>query len=405
MRERQEPRPVKPAALVAAAVGAALLWGTLRTRAGEPARGNIDLANLPTQTVTVRKQHYGTMPDGTDVSLYTLSNRRQMRVTVTDYGATITGVFVPDAAGHVANVLLHLDSLDDYLKGHPLFGSLVGRYANRIAGAAFEIDGVRYRLTPNAGANHIHGGRVGFQKIVWRSRPLREPNRVGVELTHVSPDGNEGYPGRLKVTVVYGLTDENQLIMEYRATTDKPTHVNLTNHAYWNLAGAGSGNALDHVMMINADRYVVADQRRFPTGPIRGVRGTPLDFTTPHRIGARIDQLEGQNYDDCYVLNKPPGGETLVLAARVTEPHSGRVMEVRTTQPGVQFYTAKGLSDKYQADGHAYGPYFGFCLETQHFPDSPNQAHFPPTLLRPGETYHQVTVHRFLTVPDAARVR
>lgn len=383
-------------ALFVLAVWITFLLGARSADAGKPTHTTAELKNFTARTVVVEKQPYGTMPDGTVISLYTLSNGRHMRMTVMDYGATVTGVFVPDAMGQVANVMLHLDSLDAYLKGHPLFGSLVGRYANRIAGAAFEIDGVRHALTRNAGADHIHGGRVGFQKIVWRSRPLHEPNRVGVELTHTSPDGNEGYPGQLAVRVVYALTDSNQLIMEYSATTNKPTHVNLTNHAYWNLAGASSGDVLDHVVMINADKYVVSDKRRFPTGPIRTVRGTPLDFTSARRIGARIDQLESDNYDDCYVLNRQPG-ESLALAARVTDAASGRAMEVWTTQPGVQFYTAKGLSDKYGSDGHTYGPYYGFCLETQHYPDSPNQPHFPSTLLRPGETYHQVTVYRFLT--------
>lgn len=345
---------------------------------------------------TVTQSPYGTLPDGSQISCFTLSNGRRMRATVINYGATITGVFVPDASGTIDNVVLHLDSLDDYLRGHPLFGSLVGRYANRIANAAFTIDGTRYEVTRNAGQNHIHGGRLGFQKIVWKARVLPDRQRAAVEFTHTSPNGHEGYPGRLNVRVVYALTAANELVLEYFARTDKPTHVNLTNHAYWNLAGAGSGDVLGHRMRINADRSLVASESRFPTGEIRSVLGTPLDFTTVHPIGARIEQVMGSNYDDCYVLNKKVPGK-LTLAARVLEPQSGRVMEVSTTQPGVQFYTAKGLSKKYRADGHPYGPYYGFCLETQHFPDTPNHSQFPSTLLRPGQTYHEMTVYRFAT--------
>jgi aldose 1-epimerase len=329
-----------------------------------------------------------------EIDLYTLTNADGLEVQVMTYGATMTSVKTPDRDGHFRNITLHLDALEDYLRGHPLFGSVVGRYANRIAGARFVLDGAEHPITANAGDNHIHGGRRGFQKLVWKAVSFEREDGAGVELTHTSPDGHEGYPGNLETTVRYALTDDNRLTMEYTARTDKPTHVNLTNHAYWNLAGAGSGNVLGHELMLNADRYLTADEKKIPTGELRSVTGTPMDFTAPKRIGARIDQVEGQNYDHCYVLNKKPN-ERLSLAARVVERTSGRVMEVYTTQPGVQLYTAKGLSDRYRGGGASYGPYHGLCLETQHFPDSPNRPTFPSTVLRPGETYREITIHQF----------
>jgi aldose 1-epimerase len=273
----------------------------------------------------------------------------------------------------------------------------VGRFANRIAGAQFTLDGVVVPVTRNAGKNHIHGGRLGFQKLVWQARPVQSADSAGVELTHVSPDGNEGYPGTLHVRMLYSLNNDDELRMEYWAETDKPTHVNLTNHAYWNLGGATSGDVLDHVLLLNADAYLPSDQAKIPQGSPRPVRGTAMDFNSPQTIGARIEQIGG-NYDHCYVLNKERTGQ-LSLAARAEDPQSGRVMEVSTTQPGVQLYTAQGLSDRFRAGDHAYGPYHGFCLETQHFPDSPNRPDFPTTVLRPGEKYHEVTVHRFSVSP------
>ncbi len=341
--------------------------------------------------LTVESRPAGKLPDGTLIDLYTLDNGQGLQVKVLTYGATITAVSFPDRQGNSTNLTLHLDSLEDYLQGHPLFGSVVGRFANRIAGAAFEIDGAKYAITANAGQNHIHGGRSGFQKLAWHAEPLREASRVGVVLKHTSPDGHEGYPGELSVKVVYAVTSSNELVMQYMAETTKPTHVNLTNHAYWNLAGRG--DVLDHLLMIRADRFLVPGPQKIPTGEIVSVAGTPMDFRQPMTIGSRIKQVEDQNYDHCYVLNV--GNGQLELAARVVEPTSGRVMEVLTTQPGVQLYTAKGLSDRYQSDGVSYGPYHGFCLETQHYPDAPNKPEFPSTLLRPGETYHQKTVHRF----------
>jgi aldose 1-epimerase len=346
--------------------------------------------------VRVVTEEVGKMPDGAAIEQFTLSNARGMQVRVMTYGATLTGVLVPDRDGHVSNVTLYLDTCSEYLQGHPLFGSVVGRFANRISGAQLTIDGQRFELTKNLGRHHIHGGNQGFHTVNWQARPLSLDDRAGVEMTHTSPDGHEGYPGTLQVRLQYMLTEDNQLLLEYWAKTDKPTHLNLTNHAYWNLAGAGSGNVLGHVLQINADATLVADAQRFPTGEIRPVAGTPLDFRAPCPVGRRIDQLPDQNYDDCYVLNKARSDE-LTWAARVVDPHSGRAMEVYTTQPSVQLYTAKGLSDRLRASSGVYGPYHGLCLETQHFPDAPNQSQFPTTLLRPGDEFHQLTIHKFFT--------
>jgi len=342
----------------------------------------------------VEQSVYGQMPDGTQVDLYALTNTSGLEVKVMTYGATMTSVRVPDRHGNFANVTLYLDTFDDYLRGHPLFGSVVGRYANRIGGAKFALDGTEYKLTPNARQNHIHGGRKGFQKLVWDAAPIRSEGAVGVELSHTSPDGHEGYPGTLAVKVVYELNNDNELKMEYTATADKPTVVNLTNHAYWNLAGAASGNVLDHVLKLNAECYLPTDAAKVPTGEIRSVKGSVMDFTKPQTIGARIEAVEGQNYDHCYAVNKTPR-KHLTMCAKVVEPKSGRVMEVYTTKPGVQLYTAKGLNDRFKAADGAYGPYHGFCLETQHFPDSPNKPSFPSAVLRPGETYEHVTIHKF----------
>lgn len=352
----------------------------------------------PRQTANVRldKSVFGRMPDGRDVERYVLSNRSGMQVGVMTYGATLVSVVVPDRNGKPANVTLYLDTFDDYLAGHPLFGSVVGRYANRIAGARFTLDGKEFPLAANSGPNHIHGGRGGLQQVLWNAQPSEREHAVGVRLNHVSPDGHEGYPGRLEVTVLYELTEDNQLRIEYTATSDKPTHINLTNHAYWNLRGAGSGPILDHVLQLNADAYLPVDDQKIPSGEIRPVAGSVMDFRQPQRIGSRIEQVEGKNYDHCYVLNKP-AGERLAFAARVTDPQSGRVMEVFTTQPGVQLFTASFLSDRLRAASGSYGPYHAFCLETQHYPDSPNRPQFPSTVLRPGETFREVTVHKFTT--------
>jgi aldose 1-epimerase len=342
----------------------------------------------------VTSARFGTTRDGHAVEVYTLTNSAGTRVRVMTLGATLIGVETPDRDGRLANITLHLDTLADYDAGHPSLGSTVGRYANRIAHARFVIDGREHALTPNAAPHHIHGGRNGFGRRHWSARPLREAGRAGVEFSLTSPDGEEGYPGTVTVRARYWLNEANELTMEYVATTDRPTHLNLTNHAYWNLGGAGSGDVLDHVLTLHADQYLAIDEKKIPTGPLLPVQGTPFDFTRPQRIGARIADVPGGGYDHCYVVRREQPG-TLVPLARLEDPRSGRVMEVSTTQPGVQLYTANYLSNKLRAGGRAYDRHHGVCLETQAFPDAPNQPHFPSTLLRPGETYHHVTVHRF----------
>ncbi len=341
-----------------------------------------------------RKKPFGKLPDGSVVDLFTASNPGGIEVSVMTYGATLVSVKAPDRDGKLDTVTLYLDTFEDYLKGHPLFGSVVGRYANRIANARFTIDEKEYKLTANSGRHHIHGGGEGaLHRVLWTDSGSWDPATQPVRLSYRSPDGQDGYPGNLDVQVMYFLTPDNQLGMEYTATTDKPTHVNLTNHAYWNLAGAGSGDALGHILQIPADQYVEPDKDMIPTGKLLSVEGTPLDFRQPKTIGERIQQIDIKNYDHCYVL-KPQGDEP-TLAARIIEPKSGRVMEVSTTQPGVQLYTARHLSDRLKAGGKAYGPYHALCLETQHYPDSPNKPQFPSTLLRPGQEYRQVTIHKF----------
>jgi aldose 1-epimerase len=338
----------------------------------------------------------GKSREGLDVDHYTLANSNGVKVTIITYGATITSVCVPDRNGKIENVTLTQDSLEDYLRGTPCFGSTIGRFANRIARGKFSIGGRQYTLAINNGKNHLHGGIQGFDKVVWKAEPVETADSAGVLFSYESPDGEEGYPGTLLAQVTYSLTNNNELKMDYTATTDKPTVVNLTNHAYWNLAGAGSGDVLGHELMLNADRFLPADDGLIPLGELKNVEGTPMDFRKPHTIGERIAQVEG-GYDHCYVVNRKKERE-LVLAARVVEPKSGRAMEVYATQPGVQLYTANWLDGSLQAGGKRYEKYFGFCLETQHFPDSPNQPAFPSTLLQPGETYRQTTVHKFFVI-------
>lgn len=342
----------------------------------------------------VHKRVIGKMRDGTEVEQYVMTNASGVRVTVMTYGATLTGVVLPDRDGNFENVTLYLDSFDNYLAGHPYFGSVVGRYANRIARGRFVLDGTEYTLATNNKPNHLHGGPTGFGKRPWKAEAVESKDSVGVALTYTSADGEEGYPGTLAATVLYKLTNQNELVMDYTATTDKPTVVNLTNHAYWNLAGAGSGTVLDHVLVINADRFLPVDDTLIPLGDPDEVEGTPMDFRQPKTAGSRIEQVEG-GYDHCYVLNQPSAGE-MTLAARLVDPGSGRAMEVHTTQPAVQLYTGNFLDGSLSGDGKSYGQHAALCLETQHYPDSPNRPEYPSTVLRPGETYRQTTVHKFL---------
>jgi aldose 1-epimerase len=345
----------------------------------------------------INKEAMGRTADGVEVDLYTLTNANGLRVKVMTYGATIIGVETPDRNGRIENITLSLDSLDDYLKGHPCLGSTIGRYANRIARGKFSIDGVEYPLAVNNGPNHLHGGIKGFDKVVWHAQPRQTAEAAGVAFSYESADGEEGYPGRLKAEVVYSLTNDNELRMEYSATTDRTTVVNLTNHAYWNLADGGASEVFGHELQICADRYLPTDAGLIPVGSPKSVAGTPLDFTQPRTIGSQINEAGG--YDHCYVVNR--GLREPSLAARVVEPNSGRVMEVFTTEPGIQLYTANGLNGSLGSGGKKYRKYSALCLEAQHYPNSPNRPDFPSTLLKPGETYRQLTVHRFSTLPPA----
>ena len=348
------------------------------------------------------RESFGTLPDGTAVELFTLRNSSGMEVKVTNYGGIITELKVPDRDGTIDDVTLGYDSIDGYLESSPYFGAIIGRYGNRIAKAQFELDGKTYKLPANDGPNTLHGGNVGFDKVVWQAEPFEREGERGLVLTHTSPDGDQGFPGTLEARVTYTLTDKNELIFDYHGTTDKPTVVNLTQHAYFNLAGDGSGDVLGHELTIAADRYTPVDGTLIPTGELASVEGTPFDFRTKTAIGARIDadheQIKfGGGYDHNYVLNRD--GDGLQLAARVEEPKTGRVMEVHTTEPGVQFYSGNFLDGSITGkNGHVYGKRNGFCLETQHYPDSPNQPSFPSTTLEPGETYTSRTVYTFSTL-------
>lgn len=343
----------------------------------------------------IQKESFGRLPDGTEIELYTLANSHGLRVRIMTYGATVVSLEVPDRNGKLTDIVLGHDSLDGYLKASPYFGSIVGRYGNRIAKGKFTLDGVTYDLAKNNGENHLHGGIKGFDKVVWAAEPAREEGAIGVKLSYLSKDGEEDYPGNLSVTVVYTLTDENDLKISYEATTDKATPVNLTHHSYFNLAGQGKGDILGNELMLNADYFTPVDEGLIPTGEIRPVKDSPWGFTSPHPIGERIAQIQG-GYDHNFVLRG--GGGSMALAARVYEPTSGRIMEIYTTEPGIQFYTGNFLDGTISGKGgKVYQQHYGFCLETQHFPDSPNHPNFPSTILRPGEKYTSLTMHKFST--------
>jgi aldose 1-epimerase len=340
--------------------------------------------------------------DGEAVTLYTLTNANGMEVKITNYGGIITSVVVPDRDGEMENVTLGFTSLDEYVAGHPYFGTITGRYANRIARGTFDIDDENFYLALNNGPNSLHGGDIGFDKHVWAAEEVSGEGEVGVTLSRVSPDMEEGYPGNLDVSVTYTLTDNDEIRIDYHATTDEPTHVNLTNHAYWNLAGEGSGSAEDHELTLMASNYTPVDENLIPTGEIAPVAGTPLDFTTPHPIGERVrDDFEqlviGRGYDHNFVLDRSsPDETTLIVAARVVEPASGRTLEISTTEPGIQFYSGNFLdATEVGGAGKMYRQGDGFALETQHFPDSPNQPDFPSTLLEPDEEFNSTTVYAF----------
>jgi aldose 1-epimerase len=353
----------------------------------------------------VTVEPFGETADGQAVELYTLTNANGMVVSVMTYGGIVQKVLVPDRDGNLTNVTLGFDSLDKYIAGSPYFGSITGRYANRIARGTFVLDGVTYRLALNNGENTLHGGLVGFDKVVWDAKDTSGPDGPSITLSRTSPDGEEGYPGNLAVEVVYTLTNNNELRFDYHATTDAPTIINLTNHSYWNLAGEGTGAINDHQLQLNASSYTPIDATLIPTGEIAPVAGTPFDFTTPYAIGERIrddnEQLKfGRGYDHNFVLDRAsPDDESLIVAAVLTDPSSGRVLTISTTEPGIQFYSGNFLDGTlYGTSGHAYRQGDGLALETQHFPDSPNHANFPSTELRPGEDYATTTVYAFSTV-------
>jgi aldose 1-epimerase len=381
--------------LLAATVGAACGSST------EPAAPSSTPSATRTSPLSMTRSSFGTLPDGQAVEAFTLRNGNGMQVRAITYGGIITSLEVPDRDGNRADVVLGYDNLQGYLDKSPFFGCIVGRYGNRIAKGRFSIDGQTYSLPVNNGENHLHGGPQGFDKKNWKAEPFERPEAVGVVFSHTSPDGDMGYPGTLTVKVTYTLTNDNTLRFDYEATTDKATPVNLTQHTYFNLAGAGSGDVLKHEVQLQADRYTPVDKGLIPTGELASVEGTPFDFRRATAIGARIDAdhpqiAVGGGYDHNVVFTRI--GTGLERVVRVYEPTTGRTMDVSTTQPGTQFYTGNFLDGTITGKGgKVYQKRAGFCLETQHFPDSPNQPSFPSTILKPGERYEQSTAYTFGT--------
>jgi len=375
-----------------------LLWPLGRTAPGAepPAAGQAGK-----KRASVARAPFGRTPDGQAVELFTLTNARGIEVRAINYGGIIASLRVPDRAGRLGDVVLGHETLEGYLKAPSYFGCIVGRYGNRIAKGQFTLDGHTYHLVTNNGPNHLHGGTKGFDKVVWKADPVEAADGAGVVFTYTSKDGEEGYPGNLAVRVTYTLNDRDELAFEYFATTDKATPVNLTQHSYFNLAGEGTRDVLDHQLMIDADRFTPVDATLIPTGVLASVAGTPFDFRKATAIGARIEQkdeqlVRGGGYDHNFVLNRKGAGLARVI--RVMEPTTGRVMVVSTTEPGVQFYTGNFLDGTVTGKAsHVYRRRYGFCLETQHFPDSPNQPSFPSTTLRPGREYRSKTVLAFST--------
>jgi aldose 1-epimerase len=365
---------------------ALVVWGT-------------SCSGAPRHSASVAREHFGVLARGDSVSVYTLKNGHGTELRVLDYGGIIVSLRVRDRNGRLDDVVLGYDSLEDYLRASPYFGAIIGRYGNRIARGRFTLNGRTYTLARNDGPNHLHGGVKGFDKVVWAVEPFERPDGVGLVLRYTSPDGEEGYPGTLRATVTYTLTPADEVIFDYHATTDRATPVNLTQHSYFNLAGDGTGDILGHVVTLNADRFTPVDSTLIPTGELRSVAGTPFDFRTPTPIGARIEQDDeqlrhGRGYDHNFVLNKT------TLAARVYEPKSGRVLEISTTEPGLQFYSGNFLDGTLRGKhGVVYRHRYGFAMETQHFPDSPNRPEFPSAILRPGEEYRSRSVYRFSVQP------
>jgi aldose 1-epimerase len=343
----------------------------------------------------IQKADWGKTKDGVPVELYTLTNKNRLVAKISTYGATLTELHVPDKDGIMGDVVLGFDNLAQYETSSPFFGATAGRVANRIAGGKFTLNGVEYKLVTNNGPNHLHGGTKGIDKFVWTAEAMPSSDGPAVKFTHHNPDMHEGYPGNLDIVVTYTLTNKDELKIDYKAKTDKATPVNLTHHSYFNLGTPASGSILDHIMFINADRFTPVDSTLIPTGELAPVKGTGMDFTTPMTIGSRINQqpLPGGGYDHNYVLNGKLGENK--LAARITDPQTGRTMEIWTTEPGIQFYTGNFLDGVKGKGGVSCQKNAGFCLEAQHYPDSVNHPNFPTVILQPGETYSQVTVHKF----------
>jgi aldose 1-epimerase len=344
----------------------------------------------------IKKEAFETMPDGRGASLFTVTNPAGVLLKMTDYGAAVVSLEVPDKNGKLANIVLGLPSLNDYLKQTVFFGATIGRYGNRIAKGKFTLNGKEYSLPINNAPNHLHGGPKGFDHQLWTAKEVEKPDAAGLEFTYVSKDGEAGYPGTLTATATYWLTNNNELKIDYAATTDKDTVLNLTNHAYWNLAGADSGDILNQQMMIASDKYLEVDDTLIPIGKMADVKGTVMDFTSLKPIGpgvAEIKQQGGRGYDHCYVLRNQDG--KLAMAAKAKDPASGRVMEVWTDQPGIQLYTGNFLDGSATSGG--FPQYGAFCLETEHYPDSPNHPEFPSTVLKPGQTLKSTTVYKFAT--------
>ncbi|MBA4746031.1 MAG: galactose mutarotase [Muricauda sp.] len=364
-------------------------------------QSEMETAKTENEQSPIEETIFGEMPDGTKVKKFTLKNEAGMEVDVITYGGIITRWTAPDKQGKFEDIVLGFDSLEQYLDGSPYFGALIGRYGNRIANGKFSLDGETYTLATNDGNNHLHGGEKGFDKVIWNAIPKNTGAGATLELTYTSEDGEEGYPGQLDVKVTYTLTHNNELDIQYEAVTDKPTVVNLTQHSYFNLSGQLSTPVLDHEIYLNADTYLPVDGGLIPTGEFREVAGTPFDFKEPKSIGEEIEadneQLDlGGGYDHCWVLNE--GEEDFGLAASAYHPNTGRLLEVYTNEPGMQFYSGNFLDGTLPAkDGGAYGKRSGFCLETQHYPDSPNQANFPSVRLNPGETYSTRTMFKLST--------
>lgn len=341
----------------------------------------------------IQQIFFGTTPEGLQIKRFTVSNDHGMIASLINFGAILTSLKVPDRHGKNGEVTLGFDTLEDYIADIWFFGATIGRYANRIAKGKFILDGVEYQLAQNSFPSHLHGGNKGFHKMVWNGDTKIDQDSISVVFSRLSPSGEEGYPGNLHTKVTYTLNNQNELTLCYHAETDKPTPINLTNHTYWNLKGPGFGNVLDHEMTLNADYYLPTDDDRIPTGGIKSVYGTPMDFTHPTKIGDRIDQIKGGGYNHCYVLNRKDN--SLCLAAKVYEPEKGRIMEVYTTEPGIQFYSGHFLNNYKGENGILLNRCDGFCLEAQHFPNSVNQPQFPSTILRAGDIYRQTTIHKF----------